>query len=210
MNDRLHELVFILNESSSISEKLVGASESLKNLFKEQETEGYQTNVTLTIFSDGFQSVYDNLPIEKAKLAEEKISSSSICPLIDSVDKTMYDVGVRLNNTAEQDRPSKVIVVIVAFGTDNASKKHTYDQLREYISIQTNIYKWKFYLATDFSRNMEKLGIPEDDTFIFKHDDEDMFGNVYRELSAKILDYRFPKPETENEEKSGTAMEVDS
>ena len=54
------------------------------------------------------------------------------------------------------------------------------------------MYKWKFYLITDFSINMEKLGIGEDDTIILKKDNPDAFKNAYDELNEKITALRTP------------------
>lgn len=195
MNERLHELAFVLDESSSIADKLEQAEKNLRKLLKKQTLEEIQTNITVTIFGGDYQKLYDNVPIEKVNLDSERIKPSGVCPAIDALYKTVYDVGERLSNTPEEERPAKVIVVLVVFGRDNASKKHTYDELREYIAAQTNIYKWQFFLATDFTRNMEKLGISEENTFIFHHDDENMFQTVYDELSNRLLECRLPKVE---------------
>ena len=99
----------------------------------------------------------------------------------------MDDIGVRLTNTPEEERPSKIIVTIVVFGRDNASKSCTYEKLREMIALQRDVYKWQFYLLTDFSINMEKLGIAEDDTIIIKHVNGDWFKEPFAELSDKIV-----------------------
>lgn len=190
MNDNLNELVFILDQSASIKDHLETAEKSFKKLISDQKKLPLQTNVTTTVFGSDYVTLFDGLPIEKVKFTQKLFPVSGVCPLIDSAVKTIGDVGVRLSNTHEQDRPCRVIVTIVTFNRDNASKKHTFEELAEIIKHQTEVYKWQFYLITDFSINMEKLGISEDHTIILKKDQPDAFKKAYSELNQKITDLR--------------------
>ena len=86
--------------------------------------------------------------------------------------------------------PLQTNVTIVTFNRDNASKKHTFEELAERIRHQTEVYKWQFYLITDFSINMEKLGISEENTIILKKSQPDAFKTAYEELNDKITALR--------------------
>ena len=86
--------------------------------------------------------------------------------MLDTLAVLMNDVGARLASEPENERPSQVILTIIVFGRDNASVHYTYNQLREMIALQRDVYKWKIYLVTDFTINMEKLSIAEDDTIV--------------------------------------------
>ena len=108
--------------------------------------------------------------------------------MLDKTSKLMDDIGIRLANTPEEDRPSKIILTIMVFGRDNASRNCTYERLREMIAHQRDVYSWKFFLITDFSINMEKLGIAEDDTIMIKHVKGDWFKQPFEELSEKIVE----------------------
>ena len=47
-------------------------------------------------------------------------------------------------------RPANVIVVIVTDGEENASKKHTLEEVRDMIQHQQDVYGWKFiFLGAD-------------------------------------------------------------
>ena len=190
MNDNLQELVFILNQSASIEDHLENAEKSFKKFISDQKKLPMQTNVTANIFGSEYSTLFNGLPIEKVKFNQKLFPSSGVCPLIDSAVKAIDDVGARLSDTPEQDRPSKVIVTIVTFNRDNASKKHTFEELAERIKHQTEVYKWQFYLITDFSINMEKLGISEDNTIILKKNKPDAFKEAYAELGKKITALR--------------------
>ena len=58
------------------------------------------------------------------------------------------------------------------------------------IALQRDVYKWQFYLITDFSINMEKLGIFPDDTFILHRDEKDTLGQAYKELGERVAELR--------------------
>ena len=190
MDNNLHELVFVLDHSAEIKDLYDDAEKGFKALIASQKKAGASTSVTLNIFGSEYINVFDNTPIEKVKLSKEIFPLSGVCSLIDSAEKAIYDVGERLNRTYEGCRPSKVIVTFVTFGRDNASKKHTYDELAEIIKRQTEVYKWSFFLITDFSINMEKMNIPEDNTIILKKNKPDCFTRAYEELDKKISSLR--------------------
>lgn len=190
MNNNLHELAFILDQSSSIKDMLDSAEKSFKNLLKKQGKFPGKTNITTSVFGSRYELLFDNLPVSKTDFSKKLFSPSGVCPLIDSAVKTIDDMGVRLAKTNEDDRPSQIIVSIVTFNRDNASKLHTYEELADQIRIQRDVYKWKFFLVTDFSINMEKLGISEDDTILMKLREPDSFEKAYDELGRKITEVR--------------------
>lgn len=190
MNSNLHELVFLLDQSTEIKDQIEEAQKGFKNLIVQQKKASYNTNVTLNVFGNDYWQISDGLPIQKFKTEKELFPLSGVCTLLDSAAKTVDDVGVRLCKTNENDRPSKVIVVLVTYGRDNASKKYTYPQLAEMIKHQTEVYKWTFLLLTDFSINMEKLNIPEENTIIVKKREKNGFTDAYAELNKRITEIR--------------------
>lgn len=186
MDNNLHELVFVLDHSSEIRDRYDEAEKGFKALIASQKNAKTSAAVTVDIFGSDYVNVFDNTPIEKVKFSKELFPLSGVCPLIDSAERAIFDVGERLNRTYEGCRPSKVIVTFVTFGRDNASKKHTYDELAQIIKHQSEVYKWSFFLLTDFSINMEKMNIPEDNTVIVKKDEPEGFKKAYAELNEKI------------------------
>ncbi len=190
MNNNLHELAFLFDQSSEISSCYAEAQKGLQGLLDSQKKLSVSTNVTVSIFGSDYVNIADNMPIEKFKIGKSPIELSGTCPFIDSAVKLIDDMGVRLAKTPEDKRPSKIIVVLVNFGRDNASKNYTYPQLAERIKHQTEVYSWSFYMLTDFSINMEKLGIKEDSTFLVKRSDKNSFIEEYKNLSDAIAALR--------------------
>jgi hypothetical protein len=77
------------------------------------------------------------------------LDSSTFVPrggtaLLDAVGKTILNVGKQLLNLKEQDRPDKVIVVILTDGEENSSVEFTYSKIKEMVEHQSNSYKWVF------------------------------------------------------------------
>lgn len=186
MNNNLHELVFLFDQSSKIGNLYGEAQKGFKELIENQKKCQTDTNVTICVFGSDYANIADNVPIAKVKMGKEPFELSGTCPFIDSAVRVIDEVGARLSKTPENDRPSKVIVVLVNFDRDNASKSCTYDQLAEKIKHQTEVYKWSFYLLTDFSINMEKLKLPEENAFIVKLSEKNSFADEYRSLSDSI------------------------
>ncbi len=197
MKDNLNELVFLLDQSASIEKWIDEAPLALQELLEKQSKQGLETNVTISIFGSEYQVYTENSPIDSVRLRGKPFETSGVCPFIDSLHSVIDSVGERLAATDENQRPSKIIVTAVVFGRDNASKIHTYEKLAQLIRQQTYVYKWEFFLVTDFSIIMEKLNIPEDHTVIFKRDNERPFFDAYRELNRLIDKCRMPEESRE-------------
>ncbi len=155
---------------------------TLKSTGRQQEVVGIRFSADKDIHTE-------KKPLEKIKMKDFGFTNdgTGACPMLDRTSKLMYDVGVVLRDTPEPERPSQVIMTIIVFGRDNASTHCTYDQLKEMIAHQRDVYSWKFFLMTDFTINMEKLGIAEEDTILIKKSEKDWFKRPFAELGEKIV-----------------------
>ena len=64
--------------------------------------------------------------------------------LLDAIGRTIDAIGARLSNTPEYDRPSKVLMVIVTDGQENASSQYTRSRIFDMIRHQQDRYNWTF------------------------------------------------------------------
>ena len=190
MKDNLTQLLFAFDYALVPPGHGDEALKALKNFVATVKKTNKELRVSAISFNAGEEIKIVNQPIDKVKLPKlgAGAKAGGACSMLDKTSKLMDDIGERLTNTPEEERPSKIILTIMVFGRDNASKNCTYDKLREMIALQRDVYKWKFYLITDFSINMEKLGIAEEDTFLIKHTDGDWFKEPYAELSERIVE----------------------
>ena len=62
--------------------------------------------------------------------------------LRDAIGKTFDEVGLRLANTPEDERPDKVLVCILSDGDDTSSVEYTTEQINQKITEQSEKYSW--------------------------------------------------------------------
>ena len=145
MKENLTEIIFILDMSGSmanLTSDTIGGFNSMINKQKEETGEAF---VTTVLFDDQYELLHDHVDIKDIN----PITTDEYCPrgctaLLDAVGKTINSVGNRLSNTAEEERPSKVIFVITTDGHENSSYEFTRAQVKEMIEHQQTKYSWTF------------------------------------------------------------------
>ncbi len=193
MNDKLTLQIFAFDCNAISDEQHDNAVKAIKKFGASLRATGRMQHVSGVRFTRDEEVIIRNTPLEKFKITKMLVNDGTgACQLLDRTAEVMEKVGKRLSDTPEEERPSQVIMTIIVSGRDNASVHYTYDRLREMISVQRDVYKWKFFLLTDYTINMEKLGIAEDDTILIKRSEKDMFERPFAELTEKIINV-FPK-----------------
>lgn len=194
MREKYSELLFAFDCGAAAEAQSDFAVKAFKNFINAQKKLDGEANATGISFNDDVHVIFDNKPLKKITPKDYEFFHAQTdrgeCHMLDAVAQLMDDTGVRLSETPEEERPAKVIVFICVFGRDNASKKCTYAKLKEMIALQRDVYKWKFILATDFTINMEKLGIAPEDTIVINKNDKDMFKPVYEQVGEMIAKER--------------------
>jgi uncharacterized protein YegL len=64
--------------------------------------------------------------------------------LLDALGATIESVGAKLAALTEDERPSKVLFLVITDGDENASRKFTKTKIKEMVEHQTSIYNWEF------------------------------------------------------------------
>lgn len=64
--------------------------------------------------------------------------------LLDAIGKTLESVGNRYSEMAEEDRPEKVLIVIMTDGEENSSCEFTREAIFDKITHQREKYNWEF------------------------------------------------------------------
>lgn len=192
MKKNLMEVIFAFDCGADASAHMDSAIKSLKGFVLAQRKPNGEMNASGVAYNSRITPVFDNVPVGKLVVKNYGFEQGGMgeCRMLDATAQLMNSVGARLNETPEDQRPSKVVCVINVIGRDNASRKYTYDNLRDMIALQRDVYKWQFYLITDFSINMERLGISPDDTFIIHRDEKDTFAQAYKELNERVTELR--------------------
>lgn len=126
----------------SLAEDTIGGFNAF--LGKQKELEG-EAVLTLTLFNNSSNLVHDGVPLEEIpELDNTTYNTSGSTSLFDALGQSIDSVGERLSKTPEEERPGKVIVMVMTDGEENSSKKYTLDDVKERVEHQQDVYKWEF------------------------------------------------------------------
>lgn len=136
------ELLVLVDRSGSMISIKKDIEGSFKQYLEDQKKVPGECNMTLVKFDDAYEVVYENKPI--AEITEFVIEPRGGTALLDSLGKIIDETGARLSKTPEDDRPERVIVLVMSDGETNSDTIFTGEQVKQKIELQENSYNWKF------------------------------------------------------------------
>jgi len=164
-------------------------------------TSYWSSNVWLVQFDDQYEVVHAGVPIKDVPLlTSETYVPRAMTALHDAMGRTINDVGARLASMPEEDRPGKVLVVVITDGHENASKEFTSEKVLEMVNHQRSAYSWEFiFMAADERAfaDAPHLGVPVGNVMLF----EANAGGVQRAYSVSsrcATSYRSGTGDNEN------------
>ena len=183
MKQGLTEIIFILDRSGSMS-GLEGDTIGGYNSFldSQRNTPG-EAKVTTILFDDKYEILHNSVDIRDIlPITDKEYFARGNTALLDAVGKTINDVGARLSDTDESERPEKIIFVITTDGQENSSKRFTYPKIHRMITHQREKYKWEFLFFganIDAFREARQLGIDENRSAQYQSSASDTFYMFY-------------------------------
>ena len=145
MNTNLTEIAFILDRSGSMQQLVPQTLEGFNQFLRDQQALPGQARLTLVLFDDQYEVTVDAVPVaEVVPLDEQTYTTRGCTALLDAIGRTIDDLGHRLSDTQEADRPGKVIVAILTDGLENASRRYTLADINQRITHQRENYAWEF------------------------------------------------------------------
>lgn len=189
----LTEIVFVLDRSGSmgiIRDDCIGG---FNTFLKDQQALPGEARLTLTQFDDVYEVVYKNKPIQEVEpLTTETFVPRGRTALLDAIGRTVNVVGAELAAMSEDERPEKLIFVIVTDGEENASKEFTRQRVLEGITHQRENYQWEFvFMAAnqDAIAAAGDIGIQPRGAMNFV-DDGDGARHAFSSVSKGVSNYR--------------------
>lgn len=145
MNKNLTEIAFILDRSGSMSRVAHAAISGFNDFLRDQQAAPGQAKLSLVLFDDEYLVPVDNIPVQEVvALNSDSYVPRNSTALLDAIGQTIDRMGQRLDQTAESDRPGKVIVAILTDGLENSSVQFTWKDISAKIQHQTQTYQWEF------------------------------------------------------------------
>lgn len=190
MKQNLTMLVAILDKSGSMKPVQDDTIGGFNTFLEEQKKVPGEATMTLVQFSDISHTHYLDVPLlHVAPLTRETYSPSGWTSLQDALGKTINEIGQRLANKPEDEKPSKIIVMVMTDGAENKSKDFAGAQglakVKEMITHQKDKYSWEFVFVganIDAFSTASSYGI--DASFAIAYDNNKIGQqNVFKSLS---------------------------
>ena len=172
MNEKLTELVFILDRSGSMSGLESDTIGGFNGMIKKQKKSG-DVNVTTVLFDDQVEVVHDRFPIDIVEpLTEEDYYVRGCTALLDAVGQTLSKIDNVQTRLPESHKAGKVIFVITTDGQENSSKEYSYKQIKKMIEAKKkNGWEFLFLGANiDAASEAEKMGISRNRAVTYEND----------------------------------------
>lgn len=163
MKENRTELVFILDRSGSMSHLTTDTIGGFNSMIEKQKQEPGEAFVTTILFDDQYEILHNHVDIQEiALMTNAQYYARGCTALLDAIGHTINSIGARLNNTPEEERPSKVIFTIITDGYENSSREFSRSQIKEMVEHQQDKYSWAFMFIganMDAIAEGESLGV---------------------------------------------------
>lgn len=138
----------LLDRSGSMDTSVEATEDGWRELISEQRAEPGQCEVTLAQFDHEYDVLYP--PTDVTAVPEFHLEPRGRTALLDSVGRLITEVGQRLSALPEDERPGRVICLIMTDGHENASRTWTWEAVKALITQQREVYDWEFiFLGAD-------------------------------------------------------------
>lgn len=159
------EIVVVMDKSGSMYVRATDAIGGFNSFIEDQKKEPGEAKLSLVLFDTTYSIPINGVPIKDVEpLTKMTYKPGGNTALNDALARAIIETGKRLADTPDDDRPDKVICVIITDGMENSSKEHTTAQVREMVEHQETKYNWVFvYLGTgvDSFAESSALGIDQ-------------------------------------------------
>ena len=149
MTDKnLTHIYVLLDRSGSMESIKTDIEGGFAAFLEEQRATPGECRITLAQFDTEYQVVYADQPV--ADIGPLVLQPRGTTALLDSMARLIVDSGSRLAELPEDQRPGTVIVAIMTYGLENASREWTHAAVKRLVEHQTTAYGWQFlYMGAD-------------------------------------------------------------
>lgn len=175
MKKGLTELVFIIDRSGSMSGLEADTIGGFNGLLEKQKKETGEAYVSVVLFDDQTEVLYDRVDIQKVEPMNDKQYYVRGCTaLLDAVGGAIHHIKNVHRYAREEDVPEKTLFIITTDGMENASRQYSYDKVRRMIEHEKEKYHWEFLFLganMDAVQVAGRFGIKANRAVRYEHDE---------------------------------------
>lgn len=135
----------VLDKSGSMGSLTQDTIGSFNQFLTEQKEVPGEAAFTLCTFDDDYRLVHDFVKLGTVpNLDTKSYRPGGNTALLDALGSTIDTVGAKLAGMPEDERPEKVIFLVITDGEENSSHRFTKDQIKSKVEHQRDVYKWEF------------------------------------------------------------------
>ncbi len=145
MKKGLTELVMIIDRSGSMHGLEADTIGGFNSMIDKQKTEEGDALVSVVLFDDECEVLYDRVDIKKIERMNEKQYYVRGCTaLLDAVGGAIHHIRNIHKYARPEDVPEKTLFIITTDGMENASFKYSYEKVKQMIEHEKQKYNWEF------------------------------------------------------------------
>ena len=197
MKKNLTELVFILDRSGSMAGLEKDTIGGFNAMIEKQKRETGEAYISTVLFDNYSEVIHDRVALDTVpKLTEKEYYVRGCTALLDAVGSAIHHIGNVHKYAREEDRPEKTLFVITTDGMENASRRYSYEKVRDMITRQKEKYGWEFLFLganIDAVREAARFGIDPDRAANY-HADSTGTQVIYETVSETVRNFRASRP----------------
>ena len=174
MKKGLTEMVMILDRSGSMGGLEADTIGGFNGMIEKQKKEEGEALVSVVLFDDQREVLYDRVPIEKVEPMNDRQYYVRGCTaLLDAVGGAIHHIVNVHKYARPEDVPEKTLFVITTDGLENASREFTYEQVRKMIEVLKEQRHWEFMFLganIDAVKEAARFGINASRAVRYEHD----------------------------------------
>jgi hypothetical protein len=144
MKDNFTRIMIILDRSGSMESCKESTVAGFNEFIRTQRELPGGATIRLVQFDDQYETVFDKNLKNCPELTQKTFVPRGSTALLDAQGRSIVELGQELAAMPEHERPSKVIVVTITDGLENASKNYSLEQIGTMIKEQRDKYSWDF------------------------------------------------------------------
>ena len=197
MKKGLTELVFILDESGSMSGMEADTIGGFNSMIEKQRREAGEAYVSTVAFSNTSRVIHDRVALAEVEpMTARDYTPGGCTALLDALGGAIHHIGNVHKYARAEDVPEHTVFVITTDGMENASRQYTRSEVKAMVERQKERYGWEFLFLganMDAIAAAEDIGIHRDRAAKYVQDTAGMELN-YRVLSDTICAVRQSRP----------------